>query len=174
MRFLFATHFVFMMALVAFAVSAQIDQRISDVIAGNVLGFGHSVGLGLGSQTNNNADSIIFSPLSLMTALSLLTLGAKGKSYQELSELLGLNSDSELIQNPNKFHEQFGLMLNDLQHKNFNRDNNNRRPNAIWHSKKSRGLGEIRMRNRPPVEHIIKVANGLFVQNGYSLNLDYR
>ncbi|XP_065356954.1 serine protease inhibitor 28Dc [Calliphora vicina] len=153
----------------------QVDERISDIIAENVLHFGHSLGLELAALDPYATRSEIFSPLSIMGALSLLTLGAKGRSYQELKQLLGLDSDSELIQNPSKYHEEFGLMLNDMQHTNVNIGGVNKRPNANWRftTLKTAPVRASSNRVKPPVEHIIKVANGLFVQSGYTLNPDY-
>lgn len=77
----------------------RIDERISNLIAENVLNFAHNLGVELNPNAEN---SEIFSPLSIMTTLSFLMLGAKGNSYQELKQLLGLNSDSELKQDPSK------------------------------------------------------------------------
>ncbi|XP_037823418.1 serine protease inhibitor 28Dc [Lucilia sericata] len=155
--------------------SKQVDERISDIIAENVLHFGHNLGLELAALDPYAERSEIFSPLSIMAALSMLTLGAKGRSYQELKQLLGLDSDSELIENPSKYHEEFGLMLNDLQHINVNAGGLNKRSNANWRFTTLK-TAPIRStsRTKTPVEHIINVANGLFVQSGYTLNPDYR
>lgn len=152
-----------------------VDQRIGDIIAENVLHFGHNLGLELAALDPLATKSEIFSPLSIMAALSLLMLGAKGRSYQELKQLLALDSDSEFINNPSKYHEQFGLMLNDLQYTNVNSGGATKRPNANWrHTKLKRAPIRTTSRNKSPVEHIIKVTNGLFVQSGYTLNPDYR
>ncbi|KNC29032.1 hypothetical protein FF38_10172 [Lucilia cuprina] len=155
--------------------SKQVDERISDIIAENVLHFGHNLGLELAASDPHAERSEIFSPLSIMAALSMLTLGAKGRSYQELKQLLGLDSDSELVENPSKYHEEFGLMLNDLQHTNVNAGGLNKRTNANWRFTTLK-TAPVRStsRTKTPVEHIINVANGLFVQSGYTLNPDYR
>lgn len=156
-----------------FSISKPVDQRLSDVIAENVLHFGHSMGLELSALDPQASKSEIFSPLSVMAALSMLTLGAKSRTYQELKLLLGLDADSELIQDSNKYHEEFGLMLNDLQHKNAYKDGVNKRPNAIWRYTTLKQAPVRPSRIRGPIDHVIKVANGLFVQNTYSLNPDY-
>ncbi|KAM7353830.1 serpin 28Dc [Cochliomyia hominivorax] len=153
----------------------QIDERISDVIAENVLHFGHNLALELAAQDPQSTRSEIFSPLSIMAALSLLTLGAKGKSYQELKQLIGLDSDTELIQNPSKFHEEFALMLNDLQYTDVNNvGGSKKRSNANWRETKIK-MAPVRSTNnkKVPIEHVIRVANGLFVQSGYTINPDY-
>ncbi|TMW40902.1 hypothetical protein DOY81_014018, partial [Sarcophaga bullata] len=154
----------------------QIDERISNLIADNVLHFGHQMGLELAALDPHAEKSEIFSPLSIMTALSLLMLGAKGKSYQELKQLLALDSDSELIQNPSKYHEEFGMMLNDIENSNVNYDGVYKRPNAKWRFTTLFKRPAVRVRGRvnPVVPHIIRVANGLFLQSGNTLNPDYR
>ena len=153
----------------------QIDERISNLIAENVLHFGHQVGLELAALDPHAEKSEIFSPLSIMTALSLLMLGAKGKSYQELKQLLALDSDSELIQNPSKYHEEFGMMLNDLENSNVNYDGVYKRPNANWRfTTLKRPTIRVSGRAQPVVPHIIRVANGLFLQSGNTLNPDYK
>lgn len=155
--------------------SKQIDERISNLIAENVLHFGHNLGLELAALDPHAENSEMFSPLSIMTALSLLMLGAKGKSYQELKQLLALDSDSELIQNPSKYHEEFGMMLNDLENSNVNYDGVNKRPNANWRfSKLKTPPVRSQSRTQAPPSHTIRIANGLFLQSGYTLNPDYR
>lgn len=155
-----------------------IDDRISDVIADNVLQFGNNLALEIAKLDPRSSQSEIFSPLSIMAALSLLTLGAKGRSYQELKQLIGLESDTELIQNPSKYHEEFGLMLDDLQHTEVNSGKNSgvgKRPNANWRQSPLKVAPVVSTNSKKAVmEHIVKVANGLFVQSGYSLNPDYR
>lgn len=155
--------------------SKQYNAEIADLIAENVLHFGHNIGLQLAALDPYASHSEIFSPLSVMSALSFLMLGAKGKSYQELKQLIGLDFDSELSTYPSKYHEELGLMLNDLQHLNSNRGAYNRRQNANWRNTNLKSA-PIRSSGRTEVavDHIIKVANGLFVQSGYTINPHYR
>lgn len=79
--------------------------------------------------------------------------------------------DSYLSQNPWKVHEEFSLMIDDL-----NRDiphPGRRRYQALWQTQN----GPHENRNRSDDSHSrqqISVANGIFFQNGYSIRDDYR
>ena len=152
----------------------QINERISNLIAENILNFAHNLGVELTALDPRSEKSQIFSPLSVMTTLSFLMLGAKGNSYHELKQLLGLNSDSELIQNPSKYHEEFGMMLNDLENSNVNKSGDYKRPIAKWRFTTSRSPSSRReTQSKAIIPHTIRLANGLFLQSN-TLNPDYR
>ncbi|EDW03852.1 GH11465 [Drosophila grimshawi] len=138
-----------------------VDVRASDDIARNILTFTHQ----LANQINENyRKTTIFSPLSIVSALALLLVGAKGRSYSELAAVFGLN---DIIQ----LHEQFGLMVNDVQQPTIKTTSPLRQLDE-WHYNIRRSLRNYpKNRNAP---HELHVANGLFVQQGYSLNPDYR
>lgn len=150
---------------------------ISDVIAENVLQFGLDIAQKLNELDPSASRSEIFSPLSVLSALSLLMLGAKGKSYQQLTKVIGIENSAELASNPSKYHELFGAMVDDMEHfdVNDNQKSSTRKHPNWWHS-----LQNIitRMGSNPrkpeQIQHTINVANGLFVQTDYSLNPDYR
>ncbi|TMW42983.1 hypothetical protein DOY81_011936 [Sarcophaga bullata] len=152
----------------------QIDERISNLIAENVLNFAHNLGVELAALDPHSEKSEIFSPLSLMTTLSFLMLGAKGNSYQQLKQLLGLNSDSELKQNPSKYHEELGMMLNELENSNAYNSGDYKRPIAKWRLTTSRNpSSRIEHQSKVIIPHTIRLANGLFLQSN-TLNPDYR
>ncbi|KAM8715299.1 hypothetical protein ACLKA7_002364 [Drosophila subpalustris] len=140
----------------------HVDVVASDEIARNILGFAQN----LSRQINSSyRKTTIFSPLSIMSALALLLLGAKGRSYSELVSVFG---QSDVV----KLHEQFGLMLRDVQQPT-KQTTSPRRQLDNWHNDSiKRSLRNYpRNRNAPQEVHI---ANGLFVQQGYSLNPEYR
>uniref|UniRef100_A0A1I8MLJ0 Serpin domain-containing protein n=1 Tax=Musca domestica TaxID=7370 RepID=A0A1I8MLJ0_MUSDO len=149
----------------------------ADMIAENALQFGHNMLQQLSYMDPYATRSEIFSPLSLMSALSLLMLGAKGKSYQELKAVLGLENIPEFNTNPGKFHQIFGSMIDDMQNFDVNtgRDANTRkRPNWFYTAAKKNVRETASNRKTEQINHTINVANGLFVQEGYTLNPDYR
>ncbi|XP_034472227.1 serine protease inhibitor 28Dc [Drosophila innubila] len=143
-------------------ISDHVDVVASDEIARNVLGFAQNLSRQI---TSSYRKTTIFSPLSIMSALALLLLGAKGRSY---SELVGVFGQSDVV----KLHEQFGLLLNDVQQPTKQTTSPLRQLDN-WHNDSlKRSLRNYpRNRNAPQEVHI---ANGLFVQQGYSLNPDYR
>ncbi|KAL9923917.1 serpin 28Dc isoform 1-T1 [Glossina fuscipes fuscipes] len=154
-----------------FARPEPVDERIANVIAKNILNFSQLIG----AQLNSLERSEIFSPLSIMSALSLLTLGAKGRSYHELKQLIGLDNDSVLMSNPQKFYREFALMLAEIQHRYENEAEESTRKQPNWRTTNinaSPMRPTTNGRNKP--EHIVRIANGLFIQNNYALNPHYK
>ncbi|XP_030382884.1 serine protease inhibitor 28Dc [Scaptodrosophila lebanonensis] len=147
----------------------NVDLRASDAIARNVLNFANSLGQHL-STTYRKTE--VFSPLSVMSALALLLAGSNGKSYEQLSQVFGLN-DQELQSNSTKLHEQFGLLLKDVQQPTLEMVSPQRRLDPWRYTKAGNMRSNRRSANRPS-GHAIHLANGLFTQLGYTLNPDYR
>ncbi|XP_037710862.1 serine protease inhibitor 28Dc [Drosophila subpulchrella] len=138
--------------------STYVDLPISDQIAKSVFNFANYLGQHLGYKKTE-----IFSPLSIVNSLALLLLGARGRSYEELSAVFGISDTSRL-------HEQFGLMLQDLLQPTREGISQGR-PLTNW-----RANSPMRSNRRAqrPGAHEVHLANGLFTQTGYSLNPDYR
>lgn len=142
--------------------AANVDVAAADEIAHGVLRFAQNLSRQI---TSSYRKTTIFSPLSIISALALLMLGAKGRSYAELSSVFGL-ADSV------KLHEQFGLMLQDVQQPTRQTVSPLRQLDR-WHSDSVRRSLRAYPRNRSTTQEV-HVANGLFVQQGYSLNPNYK
>lgn len=142
--------------------AANVDVATADVIANGVLRFAQDLSRQI---TSSYRKTTIFSPLSVISALALLMLGAKGRSYAELSSVFGL---SDTI----KLHEQFGLMLQDVQQPTRQTVSPFRQLDR-WHSDSIKRSLRTYPRNRSQAQEV-HVANGLFVQQGYSLNPNYK
>ncbi|KAH8263290.1 hypothetical protein KR044_006883, partial [Drosophila immigrans] len=140
----------------------NVDVVASDQIALNLLSFAKNLSQQIGL---NYHKTTIFSPLSIMSALALILLGAQGRSYGELSGLFGL-------QDPVQLHQQFGLMLQDVQQPTKQTTSPVRQLDN-WHNDSVRKSLRNYPRNRSALMEV-HVANGLFLQKGYSLNPDYR
>lgn len=152
--------------------------------------------------------------MSIAATLSLVLLGAKGNTYNELLHALGLDADQMLMVSPYKIHEEFGLILEDITSdiKSLDRV----RPQVPWRTKpymfhsrggigmsnrfsfpsddqpqqpsyeapsmrQSRGEGrdeyyrsENYLNAPENTEHKIYIANGIFVQDGYSFRPNYK
>ncbi|EDX04159.1 GD22449 [Drosophila simulans] len=137
--------------------TGYVDLATSDRIARSVLNFANILG-----QHLVNGKTQIYSPLSIVHSLALLLLGAKGRSYEELSSVFDISDTSRL-------HEQFGLMLQDLQQPTREAVSAGR-PLTNWRA--SSAMRSNRRAQRPGA-HEVHLANGLFTQTGYSLNPDY-
>lgn len=69
---------------------ARFDARISDLLSRKVLQFAQDVGKVV--LKDSNAKTEVFSPLSIFGAMTLLLLGASGRTHQELMQLMGFES----------------------------------------------------------------------------------
>lgn len=144
------------------AAATNVDVAAADEIAHGVLRFAQNLSRQI---TANYRKTTIFSPLSVISALALLMLGAKGRSHAELSSVFGLADTVKL-------HEQFGLMLQDVQQPTRQTVSPLRQLDR-WHSDSVKRSLRAYPRNRSTTQEV-HVANGLFVQQGYSLNPNYR
>ncbi|XP_046410123.1 serine protease inhibitor 28Dc-like [Neodiprion fabricii] len=58
-----------------------------------------------------NNENVIFSPLSVAAALALVLLGSAGKTFEEVSTLLGFNAGVDISRNSEIVHQMFGVLL---------------------------------------------------------------
>lgn len=79
--------------------------------------------------------------------------------------------DRYLAENPWKAHEEFGLLLDDIDRDLPNP--NHRRP-MFWDQLSGAARRTQSRLNRTDDRQKIYVANGVFVQNGFSIRLDYK
>lgn len=59
----------------------------------------------------NHRENVIFSPLSVAVALSLVLLGSAGRTFNEVSHVLGLESGVDISQHSEIVHQTFGQLL---------------------------------------------------------------
>lgn len=62
-------------------------------------------------------DNIIFSPISLTVTLAIVFAGSAGRTFNEVSKVLGLESGIDISQNSEIVHQMFGLLLTKLHTK---------------------------------------------------------
>lgn len=84
-------------------------------------------------------------------------------------------SDPYLYTNPWKIHEEFGLMIDDIG-KDFPNPRH-KRPSYFWQTNRA-PLGDVTTSYKPKINanfsQTISIANGLFVQSGYSIRPDFQ
>ncbi|XP_011066502.1 PREDICTED: leukocyte elastase inhibitor isoform X2 [Acromyrmex echinatior] len=97
------------------------------------------------SMTNNSRENVIFSPLSVSVALSLVLLGSAGKTFDEVTRILGLETGIDISQHSEIVHQMFGQLLGILNHRVENSD----------------------------MPHV-NSASGIFVQQGYPIRPEFR
>jgi serpin B len=99
-------------------------------------------------------ENAFFSPLSIGAALSALALGARGQTAKELCQLLGLPRDD-----PSYAPRVAGLL-----------EGLSRRRGQAWEEDERTGEGRVVERDI----FTLRIANALFVQSGYSIEIAYR
>lgn len=153
----------------------RFDARVSERIATNALDVAHDIGAAVLADSTKGSE--VFSPLSIYSALSLLLLGASGSTFDELMRLMHFESDAYLTANPWKIHEDFGLLLEDVTRVDGQNPTRRRSPTA-WKVHRGPAMPSAAAggsyRGDTLSDYRVSVANGLFVQQGYSLRADYR
>ncbi|XP_055915805.1 serine protease inhibitor 28Dc-like [Eupeodes corollae] len=147
------------------------DQKTSELVAQSVMNFAHNLAVAL--DTNEYPNTQIFSPLSVMSALSILQMGANGNSYNQLSQLFALlKGDGENASKSSKIHEEFGSLLVDVM-QSEGRFPKRSRSTAEWRLKPFTGHSLGFGGKNDLGDHTVRVSNALFIQNGFSLKPDY-
>ncbi|XP_030897565.1 serpin B11-like [Leptonychotes weddellii] len=81
-------------------------------------------------NSNNAGDNIFFSPLSLLYALSMVLLGARGNSAEQMEKVLHFNhfaeslkpefKDSAKCSQAGKIHSEFGVLFSQINQPDSN------------------------------------------------------
>lgn len=125
------------------------SDHVNNIIARGIMKFSLDLDKAVyntkGTATVNNRENLIFSPLSVAVALSLVLLGSAGRTFDEVSRVLGLETGVDISQHSEIVHETFGQLLNMLNYR-------------------------IEGSNKPRVDS----ASGVFVQDGYPIRSEFR
>lgn len=86
---------------------------MNDIIAKGIMKFSLDLNRAIFNTENAlaNHENIIFSPLSVAVALSLVLLGSAGRTFDEVSRVLGLESGIDISQHSEIVHQTFGQLL---------------------------------------------------------------
>ncbi|XP_011686157.1 PREDICTED: serpin B4-like [Wasmannia auropunctata] len=97
------------------------------------------------TSVTNRRENVVFSPISVSIALSLVLLGSAGKTFDEVSRILGLETGVDISQHSEIVHQMYGQLL------------------AIMNYR-------VEGSNMPRVNS----ASGIFVQQGYPIRPEFR
>uniref|UniRef100_A0A336K6Z7 CSON002129 protein n=1 Tax=Culicoides sonorensis TaxID=179676 RepID=A0A336K6Z7_CULSO len=153
--------------------TGSFNQFLSDYVSKSVFDFGHDIGVSLLQSRPDNKFEI-FSPVSIVAALNLVLLGAKGNTFDELLSVLKYGSNSALFQEPVKIHEEFSQLLKEISN-----GNPRPRPQLPWKdaffnpSESYRDNYAHRFESGHTENGKINIANGIFVQSGYTIRESY-
>lgn len=89
---------------------------MNDIIAKGIMKFSLDLNRAIFNTESalakqNHRKNIIFSPLSVAVALSLVLLGSAGRTFDEVSRVLGLESGIDISQHSEIVHQTFGQLL---------------------------------------------------------------
>lgn len=94
-------------------------QQVNDIIVNGILKFTLDLDREIYRTRNislmEQQDNIIFSPVSLTVALALVLAGSAGKTFNEVSKVLGLESGIDISRNSEIVHQMFGMLMSELQ-----------------------------------------------------------
>ncbi|XP_011687091.1 PREDICTED: leukocyte elastase inhibitor-like [Wasmannia auropunctata] len=97
------------------------------------------------TSVTNRRENVVFSPISVSIALLLVLLGSAGKTFDEVSRVLGLETGVDISQHSEIVHQMYGQLL------------------AIMNYR-------VEGSNMPRVSS----ASGIFVQQGYPIRPEFR
>ncbi|EZA61168.1 hypothetical protein X777_08380 [Ooceraea biroi] len=121
-------------------------SHVNNIIAKGILKFSLDLDRAIyKTSVTSNRDNVVFSPLSVSVALSLVLLGSAGRTFDEVSRVLGLEAGVDISQHSEVVHQMFGLLLSFV---NYRVDGS----------------------NGPRVNS----ASGIFVQEGYPIRPEFR
>ncbi|XP_072765358.1 serine protease inhibitor 28Dc isoform X2 [Anoplolepis gracilipes] len=123
---------------------------VNDIIARGIMKFTLDLDRAIyntkdNASVANHRENVIFSPLSVAVALSLVLLGSAGRTFDEVSRVLGLQIGVNISQHSEIVHQTFGQLLDIVNYR-------------------------IEGSNKPRVDS----ASGVFVQEGYPIRPEFR
>ncbi|XP_070151688.1 serine protease inhibitor 28Dc isoform X3 [Polyergus mexicanus] len=125
------------------------DNHVNNIISRGLMKFSLDLNRAIYNTKDtsmaNQRENVIFSPLSIAVALSLVLLGSAGRTFDEVSRVLGLESGVDISQHSEIVHQTFGQLLDIANYR-------------------------IEGSNKPRVDS----ASGVFVQEGYPIRPEFR
>ncbi|XP_062127623.1 uncharacterized protein LOC133839986 [Drosophila sulfurigaster albostrigata] len=140
----------------------EVDVAISDAIALKVLSFALKI---KSQMITDNAKTIVFSPVSIMSALAIIMIGTRNERLSNLTELFG-QTDVE------KMNQQFGLMLQDVV-SSIKENTSPLRKSDPWHQDSTDESMRTYLMHGNGTQRV-RLAIGLFLQKGTRLKLPHR
>lgn len=94
------------------------DEHVNNIIVRGLIKFSLDIEREIyrtrGTSMFEQQDNIVFSPISLSVALALVLAGSAGRTFSEVSRVLGLESGIDISRNSEIVHQMFGILLDQL------------------------------------------------------------
>ncbi|XP_071450223.1 serine protease inhibitor 28Dc-like [Hetaerina americana] len=87
------------------------ENHVDKIIAKGILKMTLDIDKALRSETKAEDANVLFSPVSIASALALVLLGSGGRTFQETASVMGVASGVEIASRPQLIHAQFGRLL---------------------------------------------------------------
>lgn len=91
--------------------SSNWEKHVDNVISRGVLRMSLELDMALRKEPGKSDSNVIFSPVSIASALALVLLGSGGRTFEEAARVMGVASGVEIASRPHLIHEQFGRLL---------------------------------------------------------------
>ncbi|XP_044254319.1 serine protease inhibitor 28Dc [Tribolium madens] len=91
------------------------EQFVDKIVSSGILKLTVAMEKALIASSPNNYESIVFAPVNIAGALALVLLGSNGKTFEEISAIMGLATGVDIHNKSQLVHEQFGRLLEKLQ-----------------------------------------------------------
>lgn len=119
--------------------TAQYEEYVEEIISTGLI----RLTLAINKVISSNSDpkeNVVFSPVSIGAALSLILLGSNGKTFEEMVNVLGLAAGLDIQEKTNIVHAQYARIAAALQ-----------------------------AAPKSNIEHQVRIATAIFVQEGYPI-----
>lgn len=94
------------------------DEHVNSIIVKGLIKFSLDVEREIykskGTSLIEQQDNIVFSPISIAIALAIVLAGSAGRTFNEVSRVLGLESGVDISRNSEVVHQMFGILLSQL------------------------------------------------------------
>lgn len=94
---------------------------MSDIIAKGITNFSLDLDKAIYDTRDRSTaiqdENVVFSPLSISVALAMVLAGSAGRTFDEVSRVLGLQSGVDISRHSEIVHRMFGQMLATLNHR---------------------------------------------------------
>ncbi|XP_076177120.1 serine protease inhibitor 28Dc isoform X1 [Ptiloglossa arizonensis] len=93
-------------------------NHVNDIIVKGIMKFALDVEREIyrtqSTSMIDQPDNIVFSPISLSVTLAIVLAGSAGRTFDEVSRVLGLEAGVDISRNSEVVHQMFGMLLNQL------------------------------------------------------------
>ncbi|CAG9822523.1 unnamed protein product [Phaedon cochleariae] len=101
--------------LTALRGTPQYERYVDQIISMGIAKFTLEINRDLLRQRSSEHDNVVFAPMSIASALALVLLGSNGKTFHEISSVLGLATGLDIEHRSIQVHAELGRIINKLE-----------------------------------------------------------